>query len=101
MVSITMLEFFYTQAPRRMKSIIMAFCMISISIGNLFTALVNTFIERADGTVLLPGASYYWFFTGTMLATAIGYLFWAPYYRGRTYIQGEEDEEEVLAEATH
>ncbi|MEO1495586.1 MAG: POT family MFS transporter [Planctomycetota bacterium] len=89
MISVTMLEFFYTQAPRRMKSVVMAFFMISISIGNVFTALVNTVIQREDGTVLLPGASYYWFFTGMMLVVAIGYVFWSPRYRGRTYLQGE------------
>jgi POT family proton-dependent oligopeptide transporter len=91
-ISITMLEFFYTQSPRRMKSIIMAFCMLSISLGNVFTGLVNWFIEREDGTVLLPGASYYWFFVGMMLVVAIGYVFWAPTYRGKTYLQGEQDE---------
>lgn len=96
MISITMLEFFYTQAPHSMKSIIMAFFMLSISIGNIFTGVVNTVIERPDGTVLLPGASYYWFFTGMMLITAIAYTIWAPFYRGKTYIQGEE---ELLVEA--
>lgn len=91
MISITMLEFFYTQSPRRMKSIVMAFCMLSISIGNVFTGLVNSFIVRPDGTVILPGASYYWFFAAAMLTVAIGYLFWAPFYRGRTYLQGDEE----------
>lgn len=90
MVSITMLEFFYTQAPRRMKSIVMAFCMLSISLGNVFTGVVNTYIEREDGTVLLPGASYYWFFSGAMLLVAVLYLFWAPFYRGRSYMQGDK-----------
>lgn len=97
MISITMLEFFYTQAPRRMKSIVMAFFMISISIGNVFTAVVNMFIERDDGTVLLPGASYYWFFTVAMLIVAVGYVFWSPLYRGRTYLQGEPDVIEARA----
>ncbi|MEM1305609.1 MAG: MFS transporter, partial [Planctomycetota bacterium] len=53
MVSITMLEFFYTQAPPRMKAVVMAFAMFSVSIGNTFTAVVNTLIEREDGAVLL------------------------------------------------
>ena len=91
MISITMLEFFYTQSPPAMKSVIMAFCMLSISIGNLFTAQVNRIIVREDGSVLLPGASYYWFFAGMMLFTAIAYLFWSQGYRGKTYIQGEEE----------
>ena len=97
MVSITMLEFFYTQAPRRMKSLIMAFCMLSVSIGNLFTAVVNAFIQNDDGTSKLPGASYYWFFTIAMLITAMIYVAWSQFYRGQTYIQGEE--RNVLVEA--
>jgi len=90
MVSITMLEFFYTQAPKRMKSLIMAFCMLSISVGNVFTGVVNEFIQNADGTSKLPGASYYWFFTIAMLATACIYVLWSQFYRGQTFIQGDE-----------
>ncbi len=89
MVSITMLEFFYTQAPKRMKSLIMAFCMLSVSVGNVFTAVVNRFIQNVDGTSKLPGASYYWFFTATMLATALIYVCWSQFYRGQSYIQGD------------
>lgn len=90
MVSITMLEFFYTQAPRRMKSLIMAFCMLSVFAGNLFTALVNLFIQRKDGSTILEGADYYWFFTIAMLVTAVIYVLWSQFYRGSTYIQGDE-----------
>ncbi len=89
MVSITTLEFSYTQAPKRMKSLIMAVYMLSVSAGNLFTAVVNSVIQRPDGTSRLDGADYYWFFTGTMLATACVFAIWSRFYRGRTYIQGE------------
>jgi len=41
MVSITCLEFSYTQAPRTMKSLIMAIFLMSVSLGNVFTAVVN------------------------------------------------------------
>lgn len=44
MVSITCLEFSYTQAPRTMKSVIMALFLMSVSLGNIFTAGVNHFI---------------------------------------------------------
>jgi len=40
MVSITCLEFSYTQAPRAMKSVIMAIFLMSVSLGNVFTAVV-------------------------------------------------------------
>ncbi len=49
MVSITALEFAYTQAPKRMKSVIMALFLISVALGNLFTASLNHFIMVPDG----------------------------------------------------
>ena len=90
MVSITGLEFSYTQAPRRMKSIVMAFFFLSVSLGNLFTSAVNHFIQNEDGSVKLQGADYYWFFTATMLATALLFMFVASLYRERTYVQEEQ-----------
>ena len=50
MVSITCLEFSYTQAPRKMKSIIMAIFMCSVALGNLFTAVVNSKIQIPNPT---------------------------------------------------
>lgn len=49
MVSITCLEFSYTQAPRKMKSVIMALFLMSVSLGNLFTAAVNNYIIVPEG----------------------------------------------------
>lgn len=45
MVSITCLEFAYTQAPRTMKSVVMAVFLASVSLGNVFTAVVNNYIQ--------------------------------------------------------
>jgi POT family proton-dependent oligopeptide transporter len=92
MVSITGLEFSYTQAPRKMKSFIMGVFLLSITAGNLFTAWVNGVIaaQREAGSSFLKGALYYWFFTAVMLITAIVYVLWSQFYRGQTYIQREE-----------
>ena len=89
MVSITCLEFSYTQAPKTMKSYIMAFFMMSVALGNLFTSAVNFFIRNEDGTSKLAGADYYWFFTALMLVTAILFLFVAKQYKERTYFHDE------------
>jgi POT family proton-dependent oligopeptide transporter len=89
MVSITSLEFAYTQAPRKMKSFIMGIYFLGVSLGNLFTSGVNYFIQNADGSVKLDGAQYYWFFTALMAATAVVFVIYAQFYKGRTYIQGE------------
>lgn len=45
MISIVCLEFFYTQAPKRMKSMMMAIFLSSVFIGNGVTALVNIAIQ--------------------------------------------------------
>ncbi len=92
MVSITTLEFSYTQAPKKMKSFIMSLYLLSIALGNQFTALVNRFIQNDDGTSKLPGANYYWFFSIIMLVTACVFVLWSQFYRGQTYIQGEEQD---------
>jgi POT family proton-dependent oligopeptide transporter len=73
MVSITCLEFSYTQAPPVMKSFVMSFFMVSVAAGNLFTSAVNFFIQNPDGTSKLAGADYFWFFSALMLATAISF----------------------------
>ncbi|MEM9185703.1 MAG: POT family MFS transporter [Planctomycetota bacterium] len=89
LLSITLLEFFYTQAPKSMKSVILAVYMLSVSLGNVITAVVNRVIRADDGAVLLPGASYYWFFVGLIAVTAVLYTIWSRFYRGQTYIQGD------------
>jgi len=44
LVSITALEYSYKQAPLYMKSFIMSLFLLSTSVGNAFTAAVNTFM---------------------------------------------------------
>jgi proton-dependent oligopeptide transporter, POT family len=88
MVSITALEMFYTQAPNRMKSFIMSLYMAAVTIGNLFTSWVNGAIQNADGTSSLTGASYFLFFAGAMLATAIVFVVYAMSYREKRFVQG-------------
>ncbi|GAB6067289.1 hypothetical protein JCM13664_06070 [Methylothermus subterraneus] len=89
MVSVTCLEFSYTQAPNSMKSWVMAFFMLSVAAGNLFTSAVNFFIQRFNGQSLLQGAAYFGFFTAAMGVTALLFLFVARFYRGQSYLQKE------------
>ena len=89
MVSITCLEFSYTQAPRTMKSFVMSLYMGAVALGNLFTSAVNFFIENADGSSKLAGASYFWFFAGLMLATALGFLWYSRNYKEQIHLQQE------------
>ncbi len=91
MVSITALEFSYTQAPKKMKSLIMGVFFLSITLGNVFTSGVNWLIksQKEKGYEILVGADYFWFFTWVMVGTAVVYVGWSQFYRGQTYIQGE------------
>ena len=99
MVSITSLEFAYTQAPRKMKSFIMGIYFLGVSLGNLFTSAVNKVIQNEDGSSKLEGASYYWFFTILMVITAVIFVFVAMRYKGQRFVQGEDAEHELEAEA--
>jgi POT family proton-dependent oligopeptide transporter len=89
MVSVTHLEFAYTQAPKKLKSLVMCTYLGAISLGNVFTAAVNFVIQNPDGTTRLGGAAYFYFFVMVMLATAILFLVVSPFYRGKTYTQDE------------
>jgi POT family proton-dependent oligopeptide transporter len=89
MVSITCLEFSYTQAPKHMKALVMACYNLSVSLGNWITALVNYLIKGPNQTSLLTGAEYYLFFATLMLVTSMIFIGVAKRYREETHIQQE------------
>jgi POT family proton-dependent oligopeptide transporter len=90
MVSVTCLEFSYTQAPQTMKSFVMALYFLSVAAGNLLTSAVNFLIQNADGSSKLAGADYFWFFTGLMLVNAVLFVFSSRYYTEQSYWQDEQ-----------
>jgi POT family proton-dependent oligopeptide transporter len=99
MVSITGLEFSYTQAPPKMKSAIMAVWLLVVSLGNLFTAFMHSLVPTLKPLGLnLENAGWFQFFTLLMIGAAVIYVFVARWYRGKTYIQGEEAAELATAE---
>jgi proton-dependent oligopeptide transporter, POT family len=92
LVSITSLEFSYTQAPLRLKSFIMSLYLTSVTLGDLFVAGVNEFIKlfkNPDGTLKLQGAAYYWFFTDIMVVTAVIFIFVARVFPVRNIVPDE------------
>jgi POT family proton-dependent oligopeptide transporter len=89
LVSITALEFAYTQAPRAMKSVVMALYLLSVSAGNAFTALVHVLIQKPDGSTRIQGTAYYLFFAILAAATAAIFAVFASRYRGRDYLREE------------
>jgi dipeptide/tripeptide permease len=97
LISITCLEFSYTQAPTSMKSLVMSVYLLSISLGNLFTALVNSVTRDADGRSTLAGESYYWFFAGCMAVATVLLVPLVVLYKPREYLQEEQEREEDTA----
>ncbi len=82
MVSITGLEFAYTQAPKRMKSTIMSFWLLTVTLGNFLVALFA--LLALDQ---LPLAQFFWVFAGLMALAAILFGVRARFYRQHDYPQ--------------
>ena len=60
LVSITALEYSYKQAPLYMKSFIMALFLLSTSVGNAFTAAVNTIMVRPLTATAIAAGEQTW-----------------------------------------
>lgn len=90
MVYGTGLAFFYEQAPNRLKSLVMGLFLLSVSLGNVFTSLVNVLIQNTDGTSTLAGADYYLFFAALMLVTSVAFGAYSMRYRDQSHLQGAD-----------
>jgi proton-dependent oligopeptide transporter, POT family len=89
LVSITCLEFSYTQAPNSMKSFVMAFYLLSISFGNIFTSLVNYYIQDENGMSRFTEVQYFLFFAGVMFIASLCYVVVASFYTEKVHVQKE------------
>jgi POT family proton-dependent oligopeptide transporter len=67
----------------------MAIYLTSVTLGDLFVAGVNKFIQNADGSTKLAGANYYLFFAGVLLVASVAFIFVALAYKPQTIIQDE------------
>jgi POT family proton-dependent oligopeptide transporter len=79
MVSITGLEFAYTQAPRSMKSTIMSFWLLTVFAGNLLDA----YVSKVNA---FEGAMYFYFFAALMFVVALVFIWNAVKYKVRSYV---------------
>jgi POT family proton-dependent oligopeptide transporter len=83
MVSITGLEFAYTQAPRAMKSTIMSFWLLTVFVGNMLDA----YVARIN---VFTGAGEFFFFAGLMFVVAVIFSITASRYKVRNFIEKAE-----------
>tara|TARA_Y100000287_G_C14210437_1_gene350536 strand:+ start:78 stop:710 length:633 start_codon:yes stop_codon:yes gene_type:complete len=86
MISITCLEFAYTQAPRNMKSLVMAFFLLTVSLGNFLTSQVKFLLLEHDGSSKMTEVQEFWFWTGLILITAFLFRFVARRYKPVEYL---------------
>ena len=88
MVSITGLEFSYAQAPKKMKSFVMALFFCSVALGNLLDSAVNELNEH-DGRLVFSYVDYYLFFTALMLGASVLFIFAARNFKSRPVLQDD------------
>ena len=81
LVSITGLEFAYTQAPRRMKSTIMGFWLLCVTVGNLIVAFLSP-LQKA-----FPLSTFFFVFAGLMTLASALFALMAYTYKGKSYLQ--------------
>ena len=81
LVSATGLEFAYSQAPRRMKSTVMAFFYLTVTFANVFVALV------LEATKDKPLVGQFWFFAEVMAIIGVLFVIRVKFYKSREYAQ--------------
>jgi POT family proton-dependent oligopeptide transporter len=84
MVSVTALEFAYSQAPKSMKGTIMACWFLSIGLGNVVTAYVSSAVSFASRT------NYFLFWAAFMLGGAVLFAILAALYKPVDFVAANE-----------
>jgi POT family proton-dependent oligopeptide transporter len=86
LISITGLEYAYTQAPPSMKSTIMACWLITVTLGNVLVSVIQTNISNGGFFAQFHGAGFFWLFTGICAATAVLFMLISPSIKEKSYI---------------
>jgi len=91
MISITGLEFAYTQAPPTLKSVLTSYWLLTVSVGNIVVIIV------AEGKLMSSQVAEYLLFAGLIFGALAIFLLLAIFYY--EYVEpGEFDEFEYPEE---
>ncbi len=85
LVSVTSLEFAYTQAPKRMKGVIMSMYTLSIGAGSKLTSLVTRNVEFASRT------NYFLFWAAFMVGGAVLFAVIAALYKPVDFVAADRE----------
>jgi proton-dependent oligopeptide transporter, POT family len=90
LVSITGLQYAYTNSPISMKSTMSGIWFLVVALGNLFCATVES--SRTDGGIFagMSDTKFYWFFVGLIAVFLVVFMFVAPRLKERSYIDNPE-----------
>lgn len=80
MLSVTGLEFAFSQAPSSLKSTIMSFWLLTVAVGDFFVAVVTSVNEKL---VKAEGASQFYFYAVLMFVVAAAFIVCAVRYKER------------------
>jgi POT family proton-dependent oligopeptide transporter len=80
MISITGLQFAYTQAPRSMKSTIMSMWLLTVFFGNMITA----YIAQIN---VFEGGNFFMFFAGLMVIFSFVFVWIARNYKMQDHME--------------
>ena len=83
MISITGLQFAYTQAPRSMKSFIMSLWLLTVFFGNFITAIFSLMAESLNMT----GGNFFTFFAVLMAIFGIIFVVIAKNYKMQDFME--------------
>ena len=90
LVSITGLEYAYTQSPPSMKSTMTAIWYFTYSVGTFFTTLVNVNIANKGFFSYFTGDKYFWLFVGIMMVFVLIFILVSPYIPEKSYLVDNE-----------
>jgi proton-dependent oligopeptide transporter, POT family len=86
LISITGLEYAYTQSPPSMKSTIMACWLLMVTLGNVLVSVIQNNIKSKGFFAQFQGAGFFWLFTGICAVTAILFMLISPRLQEKKYI---------------